>query len=843
MTDTERTHRPTDDNNAGAIAQLQAAWANLPGWGALAAVNHGTVGLRFMLTGAVFFLIGGVLALMMRSQLALPGGTVLDAAQYNQMFTMHGTVMMFLFAIPVLEGLAIYMIPKMIGARDLLFPRLGAFGYFCYLFGGIIIIVSLLAGVAPDTGWFMYTPLSSSQYAPGPGADVWLLGVTFVEISALTAGVELSVSILRSRAPGMTLKMMPIFCWCILVMALMIIFGFPPLILASVLLELERAAGMPFFATSGGSDPLLWQHLFWLFGHPDVYIIFLPAVGIVSTLIPVFSRRPLVGYGWVVFSIALMGFISFGLWMHHMFTVGLPAFAQAFFSASSMLVAIATGIQVFAWLATLWSGRVVFALPMLWLCGFLVVFVCGGLTGVMLALVPFNWQVHDTHFVVAHLHYVVVGGMFFPLMAGLYYWLPLFSGRMPSARLGRWAFWLTFIGFNLTFLLMHLTGLLGMPRRVYTYEAGLGWEWLNLLSSLGSFVMAVGVALIVVDVALHFRFGRRAGHNPWQADTLEWALPTPPPTYNFASIPRITSRHPLWDDPALPDTVNSSTGLLANADHGRRETPGTDAVTGRLQAVFHLPTNDWLPLLSAAVLAGLCLALLAGQYLVAVAVALGTTALLLRWSWVNGMQVLRWSTDKPGPGDMKLHAQTTDGPGVWGMVLTLMADAAFYLSLLFAWFYLRTVSPQRIIPEDMAVDLWAVLACGLLLTLAGGVYLNTVQRIRAGSAVALTARLLTVICLGALHVIALLWIMWASPLQSFTLTHDALVLFMLMYLLFHSALSWVVTALQLLRVRAGYVGTQLPYEMVVMQPFWLFTMVVFWLSVVAFFAVPLAWPA
>jgi len=436
-----------------------------------------------------------------RTQLALPGQEILSAGVYNQVFTMHGTVMMFLFAIPVLEGLAMFLVPKMIGARDLVFPRISSLGYYCYLFGGVIIVFSLVLGIAPDAGWFMYTPLSDATHSPGRGPDFWLLGITFVEISAISAGVELVVSILRSRTSGMTLATMPIFCWYILAMALMIVFGFPPLVLASVLLELERAAGMVFFAVQGGGDPLLWQHLFWMFGHPEVYILFLPAAGIVSTLIPVFAGRPLVGYRWIVLSIILIGFISFGLWVHHMFTVGIPQLAQAFFSVASMLVAVPTAIQVFAWLATLWTGKVRYSLPMLWIFGFLFVFVCGGLTGVMLALVPFNWQVHDTHFVVAHMHYVLVGGMLFPLLAGFYYWLPHFSGRMPSERFGRWGFWLTFGGFNLTFLLMHLTGLLGMPRRIYTYEAGLGWDWLNLLSSLGGFVMAIGVALVLLAAA------------------------------------------------------------------------------------------------------------------------------------------------------------------------------------------------------------------------------------------------------------------------------------------------------------------------------------------------------
>ncbi|MEA3482156.1 MAG: cbb3-type cytochrome c oxidase subunit I, partial [Pseudomonadota bacterium] len=427
-------------------------WDNLPGWGNLAAVNHTSISQRFMLTGVIFFLVGILLAMLIRSQLALPGQTLITADLYSQVFTMHGTIMMFLFAIPVLEGAAMYLIPKMIGTRDLVFPRLSALGYYCYLFGGLILLSSLVLGIAPNSGWFMYTPLSSDDYSAGAGSDFWLLGVTFVEISAVSAGIELTVSILRTRAPGMSLSKMPIFCWYILAMALMIVFGFPPLILASILLELERAAQMPFFDPNAGGDPILWQHLFWLFGHPEVYIIFLPAAGMVSTILPVFAGRPLVGYRWVVLSVIITGFISFGLWVHHMFTVGIPHLAQAFFSIASMLVAIPTGIQIFVWLTTLWVGRVRFELPMLWIFGFLFIFVCGGLTGVMLALVPFDWQVHDTHFVVAHFHYVLIGGMFFPLIAALYYWLPHFSGRMPSMRMGRWAFGLVFVGFNSTFL-------------------------------------------------------------------------------------------------------------------------------------------------------------------------------------------------------------------------------------------------------------------------------------------------------------------------------------------------------------------------------------------------------
>jgi cytochrome c oxidase subunit I+III len=819
---------------------FERVWGNLPGWGALAAVNHTSLGLRFMVTGMAFFMIGGLLAMLVRTQLALPEQSIIGPDLYNQIFTMHGTVMMFLFAIPVLEGLAIYMIPKMIGARDLVFPRITAFGYYCYLFGGIIIMSSLALGIAPDSGWFMYTPLSGATHA-GIGSDFWLLGITFVEISAMAAGVELVVSILRTRAPGMTLRRMPIFCWYILGMALMIVFGFPPLILASILLELERAAGMIFFEVAGGGDPLLWQHLFWLFGHPEVYILFLPAAGIVSTLIPVFSGRPIVGYRWIVLSIILIGFISFGLWVHHMFTVGIPHLAQAFFSVASMLVAIPTAIQVFAWLATLWTGRVVRNLPMLWIFGFLVIFVCGGLTGVMLALVPFNWQVHDTHFVVAHMHYVLVGGMLFPLIAGFYYWLPHFSGRMPSDRLGRWGFWLTFGGFNLTFLLMHLTGLLGMPRRIYTYEAGLGWDGLNLLSSVGGFIMGIGIAMILLDFVLHFRFGRPAPRNPWNADTLEWATTTPPSAYNFSSQPDIGSRHPLWEDASLPDRMAAGKGHLADISHGRRDTLGTDPISGRVREIVHLPSNSWLPLQGAALMALLCISLLIRVYPLALVAALGALLILLRWSWHNGAHPRAAPLRDDDPSDPPLHSRTSDGPGLWGMVVALMANGTLYVSLLFGWFYLWTASPQWQVPDEGPIALLPLLGSGVLLVLAVWRYRSAVTRLATTDAADLQGQLWLTVALGATHLALLFWLLLDAPLQPTMLAHDAVLSVMLGYLLLHSALSTLLTAMQAVRVRLGYVGKRLPYELVVLRPFWSYTLGVFWLGVAAFVLLPMSW--
>ena len=519
--------------------ELSAIWATGPGLQRLAAVNHSVIGLRMMTTSFSFFAIAGVLGMLTRVQLATPNAAFMDVETYNQVFTMHGSMMLFLFAIPMVEGLAVYLTPKILGTRDFAFPRLTAYGYWCYLFGGTILTVALIAGVAPNGGWFMYTPLSSNVYTPGINADVWLLGVTFVEISALSLAMEIIVSILKMRAPGMSLDRMPIFGWYILVTALMMVVAFPPLILGSILLEVERAFGLPFFDPTRGGDALLWQHLFWLFGHPDVYIIFLPMAGALSTMIPVFAKRPLVGYRAIVVAIIALAFLSFGIWVHHMFTVGIPHLALAFFSAGSAIVAVPTAVQIFAWLATLAHGRPRWNVPMLYVFGFFFIFVMGGLTGVMLAMVPFDWQAHDTYFVVAHMHYVVAGALAFPMLAAFYYWLPLLTGRTAVHRLSVPAFWLIFVGFNLTFFMMHLTGLLGMPRRIYTYQGDEGWNWLNLLSSVGGFVMTIGFALVVIDLVMQLRYGRRVRRNPWGAATLEWAMSVPPAPYAFASIPHL----------------------------------------------------------------------------------------------------------------------------------------------------------------------------------------------------------------------------------------------------------------------------------------------------------------
>ena len=466
--------------------RLETTWATKPGvLGWLGAVNHKQIGKRFIVTAIAFFVIGGVQALLMRWQLGAPGQSVLDAQTYNELFTMHGTTMMFLFAVPITAALGMYFAPLMLGTRDMPFPRLNAFGYWAYLAGGIFLYSGFLAGSAPDGGWFAYTPLTGGEYSPGDSIDFWLLGVTFVEISGIVAAIEIVVLVLKTRASGLTFARMPIFVWSVFVTGLMVLFAFPPLVMGSMMLELDRWLGTAFFNPALGGDPVLWQHIFWWFGHPEVYIMSIPTFGVVSMIVPVFARYRLVAYPLVAASVVAIGIMSFGTWVHHMFATGLPFIGLAFFSAGTFLITIPSGVQVFAWIATIWNGRLRWDPPLYFILGFFAVFVIGGLTGVMFAMVPFNWQAHDTYFVVAHFHYVIIGGTVFPLFAGLYYWAPKMTGRMLSPRLGKLGFWLFFVGVNVTFFPMHQLGFDGMARRIWTYEAGLGWELGNLVASPG----------------------------------------------------------------------------------------------------------------------------------------------------------------------------------------------------------------------------------------------------------------------------------------------------------------------------------------------------------------------
>lgn len=697
--------------------QLSRIWDTPPGLGRLSAVNHTVLGKRFILAAFVFFTIGGVLAMLIRAQLATSNSAFVGPDIYNQIFTMHGTIMMFLFAIPMFEGFAIYLLPKMLGARDMAFPRMTAYGFWCYVFGGSIMIVALLAGVAPDGGWFMYTPLNSKPYAPGINADVWLLGITFVEISALSAAIEIIVTVLKLRAPGMTIDRMPIMAWYLLITAFMMLLGFPPLILASILLELERAFDIPFFDPTRGGDALLWQHLFWLFGHPEVYIIFLPAAGAISMMVPTFARHELVGYQTIIIAVIAVAFLSFGLWVHHMFTVGIPHLALTFFSAASGLVAVPTAVQIFAWIATIASGRPRFDIPMLYLAGFFVVFVIGGLTGVMIAMVPFNLQAHDTHFVVAHLHYVLVGGFVFPMLAAAYYWLPHITGRVSDHRLSTPAFWLIFGGFNLTFFLMHLTGLLGMPRRVSTYPMEAKWDWLNLLSSIGGFIMAMGFALFVIDIVVQVMFGTRFRRNPWQARTLEWATPTPPPSYAFASLPEIGDRADRLDPDATAPLLARGDGYLGFVRNNWMETLGLDMITARPTEVIVLPRPSFLPLWTGLATGGFVLCLLLKLYWFSLIPFAITIALWFLWTSTTGGREDLAPLDIGQGQTAPPHWQVERPPSWWAMLFTIASDTALLTSLLFGALFLLVVAPGWPPPSFASISPWllaGMVAAGFL---------------------------------------------------------------------------------------------------------------------------------
>lgn len=729
---TERT-RPSEGDPARLHAELDAVWRRLPGWrGFVCDVNHGAIGLRFMVTAIVYFVIGGVLAMLIRVQLASPRAAFVGPDIYNQLFTMHGTIMMFLFAIPILEGLALYLLPKFLGARDMAFPRLSALGWWCYALGGLILLVAMLAGVAPDSGWFMYTPLSDKTHTPGINADIWLLGVTFVEISAICAAVEITVSILKLRSEGMALTRLPIFAWYMLGTAAMMLIGFPPLILGSILLEVQRAFDWAFFDPARGGDPILWQHLFWLFGHPEVYIIFLPGAGALSAMIATFARQPLIGYPMIVAAIWAMVFLSFGLWVHHMFTIGIPHLALAFFSAASMLVAVPTSVQIFAWIGTLWSGRLRWSLPMLYVTGFFLTFVLGGLTGVMLAAVPFNWQAHDTAFVTAHLHYVLIGGFVFPMLAAITYWMPHFSGRRSVRGLSTAAFWLIFIGVHGTFLVMHLTGLLGMPRRVSIYPDNPEWELLNLISSVGSFIMMAGFAMFAADIVLQMRMGRRIERNPWRATSLDWAMRLPPPSYNLASLPTASMQTderrltPAKLDAMATDLAKGA-GLLPGAPRGLRETLVVDALSGRAEAVAVLPGNSMRPLFTALSIGVFFLAMLAGLYWVAAGAILLVAGIAASWVIpvrADQADVRSEAPDQAVEGLPEAHT-TAHGLGWWGSAVALVANASLFVSLLFAVAFLAVVAPgwesDAASADGVASARWETLAA----MLAGGAMLAT----------------------------------------------------------------------------------------------------------------------
>jgi cytochrome c oxidase subunit I len=535
------------------LANLERIWKDPPGfWGWFTHVNHRSIGKRYMVTAFAFFLAGGVLAALMRIQLSRPENHFLGPDLYNQIFTTHGSTMMFLFAVPMMfEALAVYLVPLMVGNRNICFPRLNAYSYYVYLAGGLLLYAGLFINTGPDAGWFAYVPLSGPDFTPGKRSDIWAQMITFTELSALAVAVEVIITTFKMRAPGMSLNRIPLFVWAQTIVAFMVIFAMPAVMLSSTMLLMDRTVNTHFFNPAEGGDAILYQHLFWFFGHPEVYIIFIPGTGIVSTIISTFSRRRIFGYTAILLSMVGTAFVGFGLWVHHMFATGLPQMGESFFTAASLMVVIASGTQVFCWLVTMWTGKVVLKTPMLFALAFFFVFIMGGLTGVLMASVPVDLQIHDTFFIVAHFHYVLIGGAVFPLFGALYYWIPKITGRMLNEAAGKWHFWLFFIGFNMTFFPMHILGLRGMPRRVYTYPTSMPWANLNMLASLGAVLMTAAVLIFIANFFWHQKKGALAGDNPWGAATLEWGTSSPPPVYNFAELPTVNGRDALWD--ALPN--------------------------------------------------------------------------------------------------------------------------------------------------------------------------------------------------------------------------------------------------------------------------------------------------
>ncbi|MBI4497554.1 MAG: cbb3-type cytochrome c oxidase subunit I [Chloroflexi bacterium] len=689
--------------------RLNEVWSRPPGiLGFFSAVNNSTIGMLFIFSSWGFFLIAGGDSLALRTQLAVPESDLISAGKFNQLFTTHGTAMMFLFAVPMLEAIAIFILPLVLGARDMAFPRMSAFSFWTFLFSGLLFYSSTLPDivnfvlpgnpireVVPDTGWFAYPPLSGPEYSPGIAIDFYLIGLGAAEFAGIGAAIEIIVTIFKFRAPGMTLNRIPLYAWGLLAMAFAILFAFPAVMVSSTLLELERKFGLPFYDPARGGDPLLWQQLFWIFGHPEVYIMFIPATAIVSMIVPVFARRPIVGYTFVAMAIVATGFLSFGLWVHHMFAVGLPLLAMSLFGAASMMITIPSGVQVFSWLATMLTGpRLVLNTPMLYCIGFLITFVLGGITGVMVASVPFDLQVHDTYFVVAHFHYVLVGGVVFPIIAAFYYWMPKITGKMYDEWLGKLGFWLFFIGFNLTFLPQHNAGLLGMPRRVFTYGPDLGLWPYNLISTIGAYVMGLAVIAIAVSLYRSYFHGEPAPTNPWNADTLEWSVPTPTPNYNFFATPLVRSRNPVWDNGPAEWRPNETRGQQDQPERLWREGIGTTLLEARPESIIRIAGPSIWPFAAGVAVSVASFALLFDLYLITLLSVLVSIVFGVLWMWpTDDKRRIEGAGATLGNPALPVYTSGAASPDWWAMALTVAALAITHLYFIFSYFYLLYDAP------------------------------------------------------------------------------------------------------------------------------------------------------
>ncbi len=590
--------------HAGVVAPARELESGYHGWWSwITTVDHKRVGILYGVSAFAFFCVGGLEALLIRMQLFVPNNTLVGAGAFNALFTMHATTMIFLAVMPLSAAFFNFIVPLQIGARDVAFPRLNAFSYWAFIAGGLFLNVSFLTGDVPNSGWFGYANLTAREFSPTHGVDFWMLGLQVLGVSSIAAALNFLVTVINMRAPGMGFMRMPIFTWMSTITWVLIVLAFPSITVGLILLMFDRFFGTNFYIVQHGGDPVLWQHLFWVFGHPEVYILILPAMGVVSEIIPVFSRKPLFGYAVMVFSGIAIAFLSFGVWAHHMFAVGLGPLADAIFSSTTMLIAVPTGVKIFNWIGTMYRGSVRYATPMLFAVGFISMFIVGGLSGVMHASPPADLQQTDTYFVVAHLHYVLVGGSIMALFGGIYYWFPKMTGRYLSDTLGKWSFWLFLIGFNLTFLPMHWTGLLGMPRRIYTYSPELGVTTLNQVSTIGAFILAVAVLVFLINFFASVRGGEQAPADPWDGATLEWSIPSPPPVYNFARIPVVRSRDAFWAA-KYPERIHLDPAEITPTAGGtaeRSEVPHQVVAVAPAGTVpvIHMPSPSFYPFLCA----------------------------------------------------------------------------------------------------------------------------------------------------------------------------------------------------------------------------------------------------
>ncbi len=755
--DRPHTISPDEDLNE----RLEKIWADPPGfYGWFKALQNDALGGRIMSTAFTFFLIGGVTALLMRMQLIRPENTFLSPQRYNELFTMHGSTMMYLFAVPMLEGFAIFLLPFILGNREMPFPRLGQFSFFTFILGGILFYSSFIFGAVPDAGWFAYVPLSGPEYSPGLPLDFWLLGLGVAEIAAIAAGAEITIAILRMRAPGMSLVRMPVIAWAYLITAVAILFAFTTLLIASLLLELDRKMGTQFFNPAAGGSAILWQHLFWIFGHPEVYIQFIPATGMISMIVPVFARHRLVGYSYVVIALLATGFLSFALWVHHMFTAGLPQITMSFFSVASIMIGVPAGIQIFAWVTTIFFGRPVWTTSFYFVVGFLVTFILGGISGIMVGVVPFNWQVHDSYFVVAHFHYVLIGGVTFPIFAALYYWMPLFTGRLLNERLGKWNFWLFFIGFHVTFFPMHIVGLLGMPRRVYTYQEQIGWDIYNQISTVGSFILAIGVLLFVINVFYSRQRGEKVDSNPWQADSLEWATSIPAPNYGFSELPIVRSRHPLWDQKDVRDgeaPLKRMLQALSGWPLTWRAALTTSALEARPTEIFRVSGPSIWPVVTAVGLIVIFAAEIFTFRILVFSGVIGVIVGLVGWHWPDHIETTERELEFEREHNILVYPNGSPTISRWSMGIIVLLVATCTAIFVFSYFYIslqHTVWPLAGI-ERPGLLLPAIGTAAVLATAAAMYWAN--RRITKGDVVGMRIGLALALILGAVAVGTLIY--------------------------------------------------------------------------------------